>query len=206
MVCIIFKTRLKRSQAKKLLAVATGLFLNFNVTLGSSLPSGASDALARAFNVSSAEQRSLPVAVFLVGFIFGPMIFGPMSELFGRKICLVSSFFIYTLFTLACALAPNWPALLVFRFIVGVGASGPHTVVGGMYADLFPNLLHRGKAIMYLGLTSNVGPLIGPIISGYGSMINWRFGFWIALIMAGANWPFLLLLPGESTRTSSVYL
>ena len=177
--------------------MATGLVLNFNTTLSSSLPSGAIDSLNKAFCISSHQQVSLPVAVFLIGYIFGPVVFSPLSESFGRRVCFISSFALYTLFTLACAFAPNWPALLIFRFLVGVGASAPQAVLGGMYADLYPDLLHRGRAVMILGLMSNLGPLIGPVIAGYTSTTNWRWMFWIALIMAGATWPLLLLLPGN---------
>lgn len=184
--------------------MVTGLLLNFNTTLSSSLPSGAIDSLNKAFDVNGQEQVSLPVAIFLVGYIFGPMVFSPLSESFGRRMCFISSFTLYTLFTLACAFAPNWPALLVFRFLVGAGASAPQAVLGGMYADLYPNLLHRGRAVMILGLMSNIGPLIGPIIAGYTSMTNWRWMFWVALIMAGATWPALLLLPGNLDRRSPV--
>ena len=186
--------------------MVTGLLLNFNTTLSSSLPSGAIDSLNKAFDVSSHEQVSLPVAIFLVGYIFGPIVFSPLSESFGRRMCFISSFTLYTLFTLACAFAPNWPALLVFRFLVGAGASAPQAVLGGMYADLYPNLLHRGRAVMILGLMSNLGPLIGPIIAGYTSATNWRWMFWVALIMAGATWPALLLLPGNLKRRSPVVL
>lgn len=89
---------------------------------------------------------------------------------------------------------------------MGVGASAPQTVLSGMYSDIFPDLLQRGKAIMILGLTSNVGPLIGPIVAGYVSPFGWRWTFWVPLMMAGINWPFLLILNGmyrmdsENTR------
>lgn len=102
----------------------------------------------------------------------------------------------YTLFTMACALAPNWPALLVFRFLCGFGASAPQTVLGGMFADIYPDLLYRGKAVMLMALSSTIGPLVGPVIAGYTSVHDWKWMFWAALILAGVNWPFLLLLPG----------
>ena len=57
------------------------------------------------------------------------------------------SFVIFTLFTMACALAPNWPALLVFRLICGIMASSPIAVVGGLYADIFGNPVTRGRAM-----------------------------------------------------------
>lgn len=141
------------------------------------------------------QQISLPVAVFLVGYIFGPIVFGPLSESFDRWICLTTSFAVYTIATLVCALAPNWPTLLVFRFFCGFGASAPQTVLGGMFADIYPDLLYWGKAVMLMALTSTVGPLVGPVIAGYTSVHDWRWMFWAALILAGVNWPFLVLLP-----------
>ncbi|PQE22294.1 Major facilitator superfamily general substrate transporter protein [Rutstroemia sp. NJR-2017a WRK4] len=103
------------SSAKKLFVAITGLLINFNTCLSAALPTGALDTLTLAFNVTSKQEKALPVAVFLIGYIFGPLIFGPMSESFGRRICFLSSFGLYTLSTLACALAPNWSSLLVFR-------------------------------------------------------------------------------------------
>lgn len=119
-----------------------------------------------------------------------------MSESLGRRPCFLSSFGLYTLSTLACALAPNWPALLAFRLLNGIGASAPQYILGGVYADLYPNLVHRGRAVMVSGLMNSVGPLIGPIIAGYSSGRNWQWMFWIALILAGCNWPMLFFLPG----------
>ena len=171
--------------------------LNWNVAVSSSLPSGAIDSINAAFNVTDQRQAALPVAVFLIGYVFGPILFGPISEQFGRKTCFVLSFTIYTAFTLACALAPNWPALLVFRAFVCIGAAAPQTVIGAMYADVYPNLQHRGRAVTALGLTSNVGPLVGPIIAGFSSTTDWRWMFWISLITAGISWPLLVMLPGE---------
>ena len=179
--------------------MVTGLLLNFNTTLSSSLPSGAIDSLNTAFHVNANRQGTLPVAVFLIGYIFGPLVFGPLSESYGRRVCFLSSFGLYTIFTMACALARTWPALLVFRFLVGVGASAPQAVLGGLFSDLYPDLRPRGTAVMILGFTSNVGPLIGPIIAGFSSTNEWRRMFWISLIMAGANWPLILVLPGRST-------
>jgi MFS family permease len=176
--------------------VLTGLLLNYTTTLGSSLPSGAISSLNEAFRVSSNQQSTLPVAVFLVGYIFGPIVFGPMSESYGRKICFISSFGLYTIFTMACALTTSWPLFLLFRFLVGSGASAPQAVLGGMYSDIYPDLVHRGRAVMILGLTSNIGPLLGPVIAGYVSTYKWQWIFWINLIMCGLIWPLLLLLPG----------
>ena len=173
-----------------------GLLLVFNTTLGSALPSGATEILGKAFNVTSNQQLTLPVAVFLVGYIFGPIIFGPLSESYGRRVILLISFLVYTLFTLACALAPDWPAFLIFRFIVGIGAAAPPTILGGLFADIYPGAVNRGRAVMLLALMTNLGPLTGPIVSGFMAEKGWKWMFWISLILTTTVWPFLIFLPG----------
>ena len=62
---------------------------------------------------------------------------------------MITTFALFTLFTLACAVAPNWPAFLVFRFIVGVNASSAITVTGGVYADLYDDPVTRGRAMAF---------------------------------------------------------
>jgi len=118
-----------------------------NSTLGSSLPSGAISYLAPYFNVTNPQQRVLPVSLFLVGYVLGPLLFGPLSETYGRKVIMISSFVVFTLFTLACAVAPNWPSFLVFRLICGINASSPIAVVGGIFADIYNDPVTRGRAM-----------------------------------------------------------
>jgi|TARA_R110002003_G_scaffold130_8_gene12214 MFS family permease len=62
---------------------------------------------------------------------------GPLSEAFGRKGTMIYSFAILTIFSIASALSPNFAALVVFRFFVGVGGSCANSVVGGICADIF---------------------------------------------------------------------
>ncbi|KID84822.1 Major facilitator superfamily domain, general substrate transporter [Metarhizium guizhouense ARSEF 977] len=183
------------AEGRKIFISATVILLNFNVTLGSSLPSGAASTLNAHFGITEKLQKPLPVAVFLVGYIFGPIIFAPMSESWGRRPAFLISFSMYTAFTLGCALAPNWPAFLFFRFMLGCGAAAPQTVSGGLFCDIYADLRPRGLAVTLLGLTSNVGPLCGPIISGFTSTRVWQWQFWCALILAGVNWPMLLAMP-----------
>lgn len=54
---------------------------------------------------------------------------------------------VYTAFTLGCALAPSFASLIVFRLFVGVGASAPISIVGGIYADIYADPTTRGRAM-----------------------------------------------------------
>lgn len=126
---------------------------------------------------------------------FGPIAFAPLSEYWGRRPVFLASFLIYTVFTAACGLAQHWGSFLFFRFMLGCAAAAPQTVSGGLFCDIYPDLRPRGMAVTLLGLTSNVGPLLGPITSGFVSTKGWQWQFWCALILAAANWPMLLLMP-----------
>ena len=124
-----------------------GIVSVINSTLGSSLPSGTTEYQDPYFHVTNQAQSVLPVSLFLVGYVLGPLFFGPLSESYGRRLIMLSSFIVFTLFTMACAVAPNWPSFLVFRLICGVNASSAIAVVGGLFADVYGNPVTRGRAM-----------------------------------------------------------
>ena len=134
-------------QAKKVLIVIVVLNTVVNSTLSSAIPSGAVESISTYFNITSAAELVLPVSIYLLGYVFGPLVFGPLSEEYGRKIIMVPTFLLFIAGTLGCALAPNWPAFLIFRFLAGIGASCPIMIVGGIYADIFDDPVSRGRAM-----------------------------------------------------------
>lgn len=112
----------------------------------------------------SQEELALPNSMYLLGYVFGPPLFSPMSEMIGRRVVLQLSFFVFTLFSVASALAQSWPSLIGFRFLSGMFASAPISVVGGLYADLFYDPVKRGRAIAVLiGVSSRHPPRLCPV-------------------------------------------
>lgn len=180
---------------KKIYILLAGIIAVVNSTLGSSLPSNAINYIAPYFHVTDEQQLVLPISLFLVGYVLGPLIFGPLSETYGRRVIMLSSFVVFTLFTMACALAPNWPAFLVFRLICGINASSAIAVVGGLYADVFGNPVIRGRAMATFMAATTGGPMLAPLISGFVSVVSWRWTFWVGLIVAGASLVFISFLP-----------
>lgn len=183
------------SVARKTFIVIAGLLIVFNSTLNSSLPSGAASYIGDYFNVSSKFQLALLVSMFLIGYVLGPTVFSPLSELYGRRIILTVTFTIFMLSTLACALSNSWPLLLSFRLIAGICASAPITVVSGVYSDIFPDPETRGRALTLNLIGTTFGPVLGPTISGFIAPISWRWTFWISLAFAGFTCPFVIFHP-----------
>src|SRR3978361_693358 len=66
---------------------------------------------------------SLTLSTFLVGFGVSQLLFGPMSDRFGRRPVLAIGLSLYALGGLACTLAPSFPLLRAARFIQGAGAA-----------------------------------------------------------------------------------
>lgn len=123
--------------------------------MGSSLPSNAIAVIASHFDIVSKASEVLLMSMYLIGYILGPLLFGPLSETYGRKAIMVATFFLFTVFTMACALAQNWASLLVFRFIAGINASSPISLVGGIYADIYDDPIARGRSIaLFMGVSS----------------------------------------------------
>ncbi|KAG8624404.1 hypothetical protein KVT40_007471 [Elsinoe batatas] len=184
------------SKAKKIYIVVLGVVLVTNSTIGSSIASGTPVQVSEYFHNDNQYQLVLAISIYLVGHVLGPLAFGPLSENYGRKWVMIATFGIFTLFTLGCALAPTFAAYITFRFLVGVGASAPISVVGGIYADIYSDPVTRGRAMSIFMAATIWGPLIGPIASGFASpALGWRWVYWLALIFAGASWPFLLFSP-----------
>jgi MFS family permease len=180
---------------RKLHIVVAGFACTFNGNLGSSMPSGALDAISAHFGVTDRIHLILLNSLFMVGYVIGPLVFAPLSEYIGRRPVLIGTFLGYLIFMLACSGAPNYPALLVFRLLCGINAAAPTSVLGGLYADIFDEPSIRGNAIALYMTVTTIGPLIGPIISGFSSQMSWRWPFWIAGMIAALGLPLVLTLP-----------
>lgn len=186
---------LNLSPMRKLHIVIAGFTCTFNGNFGSSMPSGALDIIAEQFSITNPVHLILLNSLYMVGYVLGPLLFGPLSEYIGRRPVLIGTYLGYIVFMLACSGAPNYAALLVFRFLGGINAAAPTTVIGGLYADILDDPSTRGNAMALYMTVTTIGPLIGPIVSGFSSPVSWRWPFWIAGMMAIAGLPLILTIP-----------
>ncbi|KAI0937899.1 hypothetical protein AcW1_003935 [Taiwanofungus camphoratus] len=158
--------------------------LCFAVAFSSAVVTGDLAGPAEEFHVST-EVAILTVSLFVMGFGIGPMVFAPMSELFGRKVVYIITFGISIIFIIPCAVAKNIGTLLVCRAIDGIAFSAPMTLVGGTLADMWKNE-ERGTAMAAFSAAPFLGPALGPIVGGFvGETVGWRWIYWVMLIFCG---------------------
>ncbi|TNY21912.1 major facilitator superfamily domain-containing protein [Rhodotorula diobovata] len=166
----------------------TGLagLLVLNATFASSAPSNLIASIITHFNVSQ-EVGILLISVFVAGYCLGPLLWGPLSERYGRRLVFLIVWLPYIGFQVGCALAPNIGALIVFRFLGGCFAAAPLTVSGGAIADLW-DADRRGDALAVFALMPFAGPALAPIISGAMQVrgVDWYWIFWTLTLFAGA--------------------
>ncbi|KAJ5919436.1 hypothetical protein N7466_010379 [Penicillium verhagenii] len=179
----------------KFLVLAAGVVQVMNSTIASSICSNAIPQIATEFDIQNEQALVLPISIFLIGYILGPLLWGPSSEYFGRRRPLLIAYCGFMIFMLACALANSYPSLLIFRLLNGMMASAPIATVGGLFADVHDNPTKRGRLMAYYMACTTFGPIVGPWVSGFVAVVSWRWCFWIGLICSGASLPLIIIMP-----------
>lgn len=106
----------------------------------------------------------------------GPMIWAPLSEIYGRKQAVFVPFFISICFCFGSATAKDLQTLMLTRFFTGFFSSAPVTNTGGVFGDIWtPG--QRGAAMAGYSMAVAGGPLAAPIIGGaiVDSYLSWRW-------------------------------
>lgn len=144
-------------------------------------------AMAVALAVPYATVQ-LSLTLYLVGVAAGQLLYGPLSDRFGRKPLLLGGLGLYILGTLAAAVAPSAGFLIVARVMQAVGSCAGLVLGRAMVRDAYP----REQAASVLGYVSTamaVAPMIAPLL---GSVLEEQFG-WRATMLACLAFGLVLL-------------
>jgi len=131
------------------------------------------------------------------------VLYGRLSDLFGRKKMLVSALVLLAFSDLICGLAPNSTVLYVFRGLAGVANGGITSLTMMIVSDIV-TLRQRGKYQGILGTMVGTGNAIGPLIAaGFAEHTTWRGLFYllapIGICAAISSWRFL---PSNMPKTN----
>lgn len=163
--------------------------------------SGTTQQLTDIFHLTPAAL-GFTVSIALAGTVLGAIGAGPLGQKIGGREALRVMAVLYLLSSVGCALAWNWPALLGFRFICGLGIGGS-SVLGPVYlAELAPARL-RGRLVGLFQIN-----IVGGILLAYASnyvvaqlvpgVDTWRWQFGVATIPALFFAVFLYGIPRSS--------
>ena len=195
-----------RKKYRNFLGILTLTFIN---RLASTVVAPGVPLMMHEFGVNNVLGAFI-VSIFVLGQITGPHLIAPLSDSYGRLIIYHFGNLSFIIWNVACALAPNAGALLIFRFFAGTAAAGPLTIGRSSVEDMFSTekrdhkirllgyttnviLTHRDIPLVLISIVSMLGPCIGPVFGGYlVEKEGWRWAFWLLTIAVRR---FLLSLP-----------
>lgn len=145
------------------------------ITFASAVYSPGTNQIMHDFNVGL-EVATLGTSLMLVGFGLGPLIWAPLSELYGRKAAVLTPYFIAAVFSFATAVAKDIQTIMITRFFAGFFGSAPITNTGGVLGDIW-SPQQRGPAIVVYAFAVTAGPTLGPVVGGaiVDSYLGWRW-------------------------------
>ncbi|KAJ8104404.1 major facilitator superfamily domain, general substrate transporter [Lipomyces tetrasporus] len=165
-------------------AIATATFSVFAVTFTSSAYSVSANEVFQDLDIST-EVFIVGLSLFVLGFAIGPAVWGPLSELYGRRILWVTTHIAMVAFLGGSAGSQNIATLLILRFFAGTFGGSPLVNSGGTIADLFPPA-QRGLALTIYCVAPFLGPILGPVVGGLVSEnVGWRWVQGVCVIFIG---------------------
>ena len=153
--------------ASVLMAVIDGTVVNI------ALPS-----MTRFFAVDLSDSQ-WTITAYLITMTSLLLVFGKVSEYFGRARLFFIGIIIFTASSLACGLSTGLPELILFRIIQGAGAAMLFSISSALIFATTPPA-ERGRAMGYIGATVAIGSITGPVVGGFVvDTLGWQYIFFI---------------------------
>lgn len=144
----------------------------------------------------------LTLASWFAGLAIGQLTQGALSDRFGRRIPMAAGFALFAICTVGCALAPNLPALAIFRMLAAFGATAGMVIARAVVRDLAEGAaaaIMMSRLVLVMGAAPVFAPSVGGAILAFA---HWRMIFWVlavygALCAALCVWVLPETLPRE---------
>jgi DHA1 family bicyclomycin/chloramphenicol resistance-like MFS transporter len=133
----------------------------------------------------------LTVTLFLIAFAASQLVYGPLSDRFGRRWVLVGGLSLYALAGLVCATAPTIGVLIGARMLQALGGGAGPVVGRAVVRDLYDRE-RAARVFSYMAMAQALNPMLAPIVGGYvHEAFGWRAVFFV---LAGLGALFVALM------------
>ncbi|KYK54377.1 MSF membrane transporter [Drechmeria coniospora] len=184
---------------KKVMTTLLYGLVTMSATWASSAYSAGTVQIAQEFAVGT-QVATLGTTLFLFGFGLGPLLWAPLSEVFGRRLAVMVPMFVAVCFSFASGAAKDLQTLMITRFFGAFFASAPVTNTGGVLGDLY-SPAWRGVALAGYAMAVVGGPVLGPIVSTAlvrAPSLGWRWTQYLTGILQAACLLFAVVFIDET--------
>lgn len=161
---------------------------------------------------ASAAAIQMTISLYVLGLAFGQLVYGPLSDRYGRRPTLMAGLALYTLAGAVCMLASSVEMLVAARFAQALGGCSGLLLARAIVRDT-SNAEDTLRRLALVSLMTMVGPGLSPLLGGFmAASFGWRpiFVVFVALGLAGLALSWQLLPetrraapPGETRSTLS---
>ena len=127
---------------------------------------------------SSSTVTNLTLSAFFICYAIGILVWGPMSDKYGRKPVILIGSILYTASSIACALSPNIYFLIFTRIVQGIGSGGITASSAAMVKDCYSGK-KRESVLAIVQTLSGLAPMLAPVLGAILlKVVNWQGTFW----------------------------
>jgi len=138
--------------------------------------------IGTALSVKNPNDNQLLVTMIFLGLGFGQLIFGPLSDSFGRKPIVFVGFSLFVLATFICVTTKSFEMMVFGRILQGVGLASPRTLSIAMIRDSYSGN-YMAKVLSIVVMVFILVPVIAPTLGQFLlNFYNWESIFYVNLL------------------------
>ncbi len=139
--------------------------------------------IGRALHAPTAQVQ-LTISSYLLGFAAGQILYGPISDRFGRKPVLLAALALYGIASVICAATQSIEALIAARAVQALGGAGAIVLARAVVRDLYSGV-RAGRELSLMGSIQAFAPIMAPVIGGVlQTVFGWRASFILLVVIA----------------------
>ena len=138
--------------------------------------------IGTSLGATSSSQNQLLITMIFLGIGFGQLIFGPISDSFGRKPIVYVGFIVFIIASIICVTTETYEMMLFGRILQGIGLSSPRSLSTSMVRDEFSGD-YMAKILSFVVMFFILVPVIAPMFGQFLiNLFNWQAIFYFNLI------------------------
>ncbi len=140
-------------------------------------------AIGQALQASTA-QAQFTISSYLFGFAVGQIVYGPISDRFGRRPVILAALVLYAIGSVFCAITQSIETLIAVRFLQALGGAGAIVLARAVVRDIYSGV-RAGRELSLMGSITAFAPIVAPAIGGVlQTAFGWRASFVLLVMFA----------------------